>query len=266
MEGNNEKEQKNNFLRYKNTALLLKNGGVSDIYHYEDNEDNECVVFNYYVPASNMIYYNGWSQQGLLNISLTLLSPYHSFHTKEAHCFALSPNYKNKKENGLEKDLDKIVNSSLYNTIQSLPIDIKEKGEQMAEAYLYLYCIENTLRVFIENSAKSSCGENYFSQLNISSKISTEIHNRKTNAERHKWLSIRGDSDLYYLDFKDLGEVIINNWQIFDKSFPHQNWVKSKFDELGNIRNLIAHNSFIGEHEREILRTSFHTILRQINF
>jgi len=62
-----------------------------------------------------------------------------------------------------------------------------------------------------------------------------------------------------------LGDLNVNDWNIFEKYFPSQNWIKQKIDELGNIRNLVAHNSFIGEHEKDILRVNFHSILKQIN-
>ena len=43
---------------------------------------------------------------------------------------------------------------------QLLPSDLRKKGKEMAEVYYYLYCIENSLRFFIEIAAKKEYGDN----------------------------------------------------------------------------------------------------------
>lgn len=249
---------------------MLDKGFICDIY---SDPKVSYVYFNFYIPTKSLAFYIRDTQDLLLSICLRLTSQYSNYKSKGAYCYTLSPKYKDITKNGtlkpskkaLKDDLENIINNDLFKTIQTLPPDIKDKGSLMAEVYLYLYCIENTIRLFIEKVCTEVYGSAYFSKISVSPKIATEIHNRKLNAEKNKWLSVRGDSDLYYIDFKDLGELIANNWNIFERYFPGQNWIKQKVDELGNIRNIVAHNSFIGEHEKEMLRINFHTILKQIN-
>jgi hypothetical protein len=57
----------------------------------------------------------------------------------------------------------------------TLPSDIIDKGREMAEAYLYLYAVENYLRLFIEKASAKQYGGQYFSKLNISRSIATAI-------------------------------------------------------------------------------------------
>ena len=97
----------------------------------------------------------------------------------------------------------------------------------------------------------------------LSNTVKKKIQDRKNNESKNKYLAIRGDSDLFYLDFKELGDVIVNNPSILS-SFLNEMWVKVKVEELGNIRNLIAHNSFIGELETKIIAANYESILRQI--
>lgn len=60
-------------------------------------------------------------------------------------------------EDDLIADLEKNVNSISYRVIgELLPEDIRIKGYQMAEAYTYLYSVENSLRLFIEKVAWSA--------------------------------------------------------------------------------------------------------------
>jgi len=165
----------------------------------------------------------------------------------------------------LSDDLDGMVNSVSGNIVkQILPDDIRNKGKDMAEAYLYLYCVENALRLFIEKVAKDKYGDNYFKKLNLTSGIKTKITTRKEEESKNKWLSIRGSAEIFYLDFRDLGALINNNWDLFKSYFPDVNWIIGKVNELADCRNLVAHNSFIGSHEKDMIRLYFHSILRQI--
>lgn len=163
-------------------------------------------------------------------------------------------------------DLDSVTETISKEIISKiLPEDIKTKGKEMAEAYLYLYCVENSLRLFIEKVAKDKFGDNYFSSLKIKKEIERSIDYRKQEESRNKWLRFRGDSELFYLDFKDLGAIIQNNWDLFSSYFPNQSWILTKIDELSECRNLVAHNSFIEKHEKEVIRVDYNSILRQLD-
>jgi hypothetical protein len=145
-----------------------------------------------------------------------------------------------------------------------LPSDLLSKGREMAQVYSFLYCAENILRLFIGHIVSDKYGTNDLSQLTIPKSIRDGIAFRKRNEERNKWLSIRGNSDLFYTDFKDLADIITNNWPLFAAYFPDQAWIRTKIEEMANCRNLIAHNSYIDDHERDVIRLNFRSILRQI--
>ena len=147
-------------------------------------------------------------------------------------------------------------------SVAQLPSDLLEKGQEMAQVYLYLYCAENVLRLFIERVASEHAMD--LSHLAIPKAIRDGISLRKRNEEKNKWLSIRGGSDLFYMDFKELADVITNNWRIFGAYFPDQAWIRTKIEEMAHCRNLIAHNSYIDDHERDVIRLNFRSILRQI--
>jgi hypothetical protein len=167
-------------------------------------------------------------------------------------------------EASLSDDLEKIVREMAENIVQILPPDIRNKGDEMAEVYLYLYCIENSLRLFIENVAKQKYGEKWFENLQLSRSIRDSITVRKELEKRNGWLSIRGNSDLFYVDFKDLGSIISQNWDLFKQHFPDLQWIDAKIAELAQCRNLVAHNSYVGNHEKEMIRLYYRSILKQI--
>ncbi|MGO5010652.1 Swt1 family HEPN domain-containing protein [Niallia sp. Sow4_A1] len=161
----------------------------------------------------------------------------------------------------LEKQSDRISGKILS---KILPADIKEKGYYMAEVYTYLYAVENSLRIFIEQVCKEKYGDNYFDEINVPKALRNTITNRIEKANANKWLSIRGESKLFYLDFKDLGSLIDNNWDVFNKYFPSRDFIIPKIDEMAECRNLIAHNSLVEETERSVIKTYYNVILKQI--
>lgn len=168
------------------------------------------------------------------------------------------------EDNGdILEDLNRTVSSISVETLSKiLNSDLIQKGKSMSEVYLYLYCIENSMRIFINKQLVEKYGENYFDQL--SEGLKRKITVRKNNEEKNKWLSFRGSSDLFYLDFKELSSIIRGKWELFEKYFPSQEWIASKIDDLSEVRNLIAHNSYITEQEGKLMKSYFEIILKQI--
>jgi hypothetical protein len=164
----------------------------------------------------------------------------------------------------LSVDLEKISSELTKKFSQILPSEILNNGKEMAEVYLYLYCIENSLRIFIESVAKENYGDDWTTKLKMNRSIKESISRLRDLEGRNKWLSIRGKSELFLVDFKDLGSIISQNWDIFKPHFPDLNWIESKIGELAQCRNLVAHNSYIDDHEKDIIRVNYRSILKQI--
>jgi hypothetical protein len=169
----------------------------------------------------------------------------------------------------IDKSVAEVEDAAVYLSQEVMakifPSDMKQNGREMAGVYLYLYCIENSLRLFIETVGKSTLGEQYFDKLTISRSTRERIAERKADAAKKKWLPARGDSDIFYLDFDDLGSIIGNNWNLFSPFFPHLNWITAKIDELSDCRNLVAHNSFLESHQRNLIKLYYTSIMAQLN-
>lgn len=145
-----------------------------------------------------------------------------------------------------------------------LPDDIRTKGKEMSEAYVLSYYIENSLRIFIEKICANQYGTDFIKKIKISTDLIRKISNRRSDEDKNKWLSVRGGNDLFYLDLDDLGKLIQNNWDVFERFFPNQNWIVGKIEEITKCRNLIAHNSYIKKEERSLLPLYYMQILKQI--
>jgi hypothetical protein len=169
------------------------------------------------------------------------------------------------EDKSLRETLDEVSSSLSMDFIRALlPDDLKTKGQEMAEAYLFLYCVENSLRLFIDSILRKMFGPKYFGKIQVNRSIRTKVEERKKAEKDNKWLPVRGEVEIFYLDFGDLGNIIQNNWDIFKDYFPNQNWITQKIDELASIRNLVAHNSEIDRTERDLIRVYYTQIMRQI--
>jgi hypothetical protein len=96
-------------------------------------------------------------------------------------------------------------------SLDILPADLIKKGKEMAEAYMYLYCVENSLRLFIEGVGREKFGGDYLNSFSIRTGTRGKIASRKEEEQINKWIRINGDSDIFYMDFEELGSIIQNN-------------------------------------------------------
>lgn len=162
-------------------------------------------------------------------------------------------------DDSLFDSIQEIQSSVNLGHLNLLPQDIQDKGREMSEVYLYLYCIENSLRIFIYEVSK-------IEQINIPKKVQETIDNMKKSEQNSKYLSLRGNNDLFYCDFIELGKIIVGNWSVFSKYFPKQNehWINVMIGELYKIRCLVAHNSYVGKDERDALKVYYKNITAQL--
>ncbi|MCZ0861016.1 Swt1 family HEPN domain-containing protein [Methanocorpusculum sp. MG] len=149
--------------------------------------------------------------------------------------------------------------------LNEIHADLKIMGADMAEIYLAIYYIENTFRHFINQIFLKNYGDGYHLSDYVSSQIMNEITKRKAKDEQNRWLNSRGDSEIYYLDFKDISTVITLNWNIFSSYFPDQNWIKVKIEEIALVRNLMAHNSHVSQSGKRVVLTNCENIMNQIS-
>jgi len=162
----------------------------------------------------------------------------------------------------VESELNQILfdNQHLTDNL-SLPEDLIQKGKMMSEIYLYIYFVENCLRLFIESAQPEN-------SLLLPKEVRNTILRNKASEHQNKFLPLRGNSDLFYCDFVQLQQIILNNWEVFKFNFPQQDqhWLRVKIEDMYRVRNLIAHCGDVAKDEFEMIKSNFKMILRQIKF
>ncbi len=151
------------------------------------------------------------------------------------------------------------------NVIPYLSIDETENAKKMAELYIVLHCLENSVRHFIENILQKQLGDDWWN-VTKSSDLERRYTDRKSIESKKKWLSPRGSiSPLYYLDWGDLVKIIRKNEAIFNTYFPSIKFVELKLEELENIRNIVAHNGVLpDDSEFERVKLYFNDWCKQL--
>ncbi len=152
-------------------------------------------------------------------------------------------------------------------TIKKLiPTDVLENGKRMTEAYLLIYCFENTLRTFIDKISENKYGANYWDHLTIPNPVRNKVTNRIGKGEITPFHSVRGDKELFYADMGDLLKIIEQNWNgLFETYFPNLGFIKTRIEESEITRNHVAHNSWISSDDYNRVLGYYKDLLRQLD-
>jgi hypothetical protein len=219
---------------------------------------------HFYVPRDKLVPLSERDNKKLLAYCSDIVDITYGYDVTDAKIIPM-PKVDTSTEEKMTREISQIqerIQGTLSQNI--LPKDMLDKGREMTHVYLYLYCVENSLRLFIEDVGIKKLGPKYFSKLNIRTETRSKIESRKKEEDRKKWISLRGDSDIFYMDFSELGSIFENNWIIFKEYFPSIAWIKTKIEELADFRNKVAHNSYLGPDDQETIRSSYKSILKQL--
>jgi hypothetical protein len=119
-------------------------------------------------------------------------------------------------------------------------------ARKMADVYLSLFCLENSVRRHIEKVLSQNLGDNWW-EIAASSSMKRKEQDRRSNEEQNKWIPSRSNAGpLYSLDWPDLVTLMRKYEDLFKGSLPDTNFLY-RFSDLGNLRNVVAHNGVIEE-------------------
>lgn len=144
-----------------------------------------------------------------------------------------------------------------------VPEAIRTGSSAMQRNYQMLFVFENLLRDFISQRFTEIDGEEWFDSRTTSS-MRQRVTDRKDKEQRNQWHIGRNEHPIFYLDFGDLGLLIINHWTVFKDFFDTQAWVQSRIQEAERTRNVIAHTNVLAAEESERLELYLRDWMRQV--
>ncbi len=251
---------------YKDELCELLDKGHCEIYNTgafsHKRWDATGVKIHFYVPMdvySKYCFHLKDIQPILLGICNRIMPPSAGYDILE---ISISPDVLTKKEKS--DTLEEIKNIVPSNNYLNISDDLVEKGKKMANAYITLYALENHIRNYIDMKLTEKFGDSYMDSIITPKKVKNGIETRKNQEQSKKWLPLRGDKDLYYVDFIELADIITNNWDYFKDDISDQEWIKVKMQEMYDIRCLIAHNSYISDDNIQLLDLTTKQIITQL--
>ena len=138
--------------------------------------------------------------------------------------------------------------------------------KEMSETYQLFYLLENTIRSFILSTFQSEYPSTDWWDKRVPVSIKITVENRKKKENKNRWHGKRGNHPIFYTNFGDLKDIIINghNWTKFNFFFPDQHWVISRLNDLELSRNIIAHNNLLPKDEVKRIEMYFRDWIKQI--
>ncbi|MHA1758030.1 MAG: Swt1 family HEPN domain-containing protein [Promethearchaeota archaeon] len=177
------------------------------------------------------------------------------------------------RKNDNEKDILEVIKKIPLPTVLPNGIDVQKYEEIINQLMLpnrmfqFIFVCENILRKFIIQILKKN---GYHSIDSIGhKKLSETIKKQRSQEETQKYLPIRGDHDIFYLDLIDLNKIIQheNIWnKCFKNKFKSQRWITERIESLYSLRNRVAHSSgYLTTDELKSVETYCREIIKQID-
>jgi hypothetical protein len=100
--------------------------------------------------------------------------------------------------------------------IDELDEDLVAQAQKMAIVYTAICAFENTIRQFVSKKLLENKDENWWQEC-VSEKIRTKAESRRSEENKIRWHTPRGDSVINYTEFGDLLSIIRSlRWSRFD--------------------------------------------------
>ena len=124
------------------------------------------------------------------------------------------------------------------------------KAGRMGRIYELLFCLENSMRELIERTFKEV--EDFRDWTDgIKKETLKSARSREKEDREAPWHGPRGGSVLSYLDFPQLGQIILDQWEHFEDLFGDRRWIDHYFREMNPARRALAHTGDLTEFDVE---------------
>jgi hypothetical protein len=139
--------------------------------------------------------------------------------------------------------------------LSSLDSDEVARSQKMATVYTAISAFENSARDLVKQVLVEKGGEDWWNSC-VSARVRAKAESRQAEEAKFRWHTHRGSEHLDYTDFGELGNIIENNWDVFEPHFHSLTWVKNLFDILERSRNVIMHSGQL--EETDVVRIGVH--------
>jgi hypothetical protein len=133
---------------------------------------------------------------------------------------------------------------------------IRTEAARMAPHYEIIYSLETSIRVFVDDLlAAADAPGPWWGHARVPSHLKKDAEDRMKR-EVDSGMTPRSDEPLDFTTFGELGQIIIQNWDVFGAVFSSKKAVERVMGNLNSLRGPIAHCSPLAEDEVVRLRLS----------
>ena len=132
-------------------------------------------------------------------------------------------------------------------TLEFFGLEERRAARRMGRTYELLYCFENSVRELIETTLRDTLEETWWER-GVPETIRNKAESHRRDDEKARWHGHRGESLLNFVDFPELGSIILERWGDFEDLLGDKNWVKHYFDDMNRSRRAIGHTGDMSEH------------------
>ena len=119
----------------------------------------------------------------------------------------------------------------------------ERSAEEMAEPYIILYLLENSIRKYIDKKLTEKYGRDWWDKTSIKTELKNKIIERKKTEGRNKWHVPRGATEIFYTDLADLPYLLNKEKTIFEKEINLEHWTGTLKITISLSRNIIDHHN-----------------------
>jgi hypothetical protein len=135
-------------------------------------------------------------------------------------------------------DLGAAEEQLLLEALAPFGVQRRNNALEMARLYAVLHAFENEIRSLIRDTLDEKIGANWWDTASVPASVKKMADSRQKTAEKDSWLEGAKADRLEFVDFGDLSNLMIQNWELFKDLIPSQDWIRQRMTELEKARNL----------------------------
>lgn len=152
--------------------------------------------------------------------------------------------------------------------IKSLSLDLLDDeyvnaAKLMATVYTAIAAFENTVREFVVKILIENKGENWWEDC-VSERIRNKAESRKTEEDKIRWHTQRGDSLINYTEFGDLASIMNTNLELFSDHIVSIDWARNIISTIERSRNVIMHSGELSPRDIERIGINIRDWISQV--
>jgi hypothetical protein len=123
-------------------------------------------------------------------------------------------------------DLGQSEEQLLLEALAPFGVQRRNDALEMARLYAVLHAFENEIRSLIRDTLDEKLKASWWDTAAIPASVKKLADSRQKTAEKDSWLEGAKGDRLEFVDFGDLANIIIQNWEYFSDLIPSQDWLR----------------------------------------